>query len=688
MRAVFLRSLVVVAIGGLILAGVLYVASTVDGRPPAVLSIALTQPLPDEPTRGLSTTSLEVTFTEPVERESAADALVIEPRVAGSISWSGNVMIFTPSEPLALATAYAVSVRGGVEDLAGNRMADEPPPFAFETTGPPRVVETQPAEGETDVALEEPITVRFSALMDTASVEAALRLRPMFSHEVRWSGELLEIVPTEPLRAETHYAVEIGEAAFDVSGVALGEPVELGFRTLAPGLDISLVTPADGSDGIAPTAPLAIFFDRPIDPAPFSDDLLSITPDVAGSLELVDELGNQPAGPEEGQVLRFTPAGALPANTTFEVELAPGISALSGGGLAVPVRWTFTTGAPHTTLSNQITFLSDRAGVPNLWAMNVDGSAAHQVSTELTPILDYAVSPDGTSFVVGDGRRLIQVDADGENRRVLTEEGFLEFDATYAPDGESLAFARADASTGLGLGIWVRPIPGNAAEPIQVPPDAGVPESPTASGQPSEASSWLRAPRYAPDGDALAFVDPGGWVGIADLSSDLLTRVRYDARAAPLWLPDGSGLLLTGRASERTDDVAPLEAPVEPLAPNGTATVGVLESSASAVEASGFGQGASAEAVSADGRIAYLGSDGSLRVTDDPDEPGRVPPAVDGERISAAAFAPGEDSMVVVVLDDAASSASTAEGRIERIGVETVGREVLANDGWRPRWLP
>ena len=683
MRAVVLRSLAVVGIGAIVLAGVLYLASTVDGRPPTVVEVALTQTLPDEPTLGLTTTSIEVTFTEPVEQASAVAALSIDPSVEGTVSWSGAVMIYTPSEPLSLATSYTVSIAPSVEDLAGNRMTDPPPPFDFSTTGPPEVVETEPADGSTDVALEAPIELRFSTLMDTASVEAALRLRPSFAHEVRWSGQLLEILPTEPLQPETDYRVEIGEDAFDVSGVALEAPVDLSFTTLAPGLDLSLLVPSDGTDGIAQTSPIAVFFDRAIDPDSLSDDVLTLTPTVAGSVDLVDELGNEPADAEDGRVLRFTPSGPLPANTTFEVVLAPGVTGAGGGGLAEPVSWTFTTGAPHTTLSNQITFLTDRAGVPNLWAMNVDGTAAHQLSAELTAVLDYAVSPDGNSFVVGDGHRLVMVDADGSNRRILTEEGFLEFDPTYAPNGQRLAFARADATTGSGMGIWERPIPGDPTR-IEIPADAIPTPTPIASGDSGAAPEWLRAPRYAPDGEALAFVDATGVVGIVELTTDTVTRVDYDAQAPPLWLPDGSAVLLTGNPVDEASEPSPLTAPVEPLEPGrGGATVGVLRRPGNAVQETGFGDGVIAEAVSGDGRIAYLRADGSLLITDDDAEPGRVPAALAGERIGSAAFAPGEDAMVVVVLDS-----DPEEGRIERVELGGNARDVLANDGWHPRWLP
>lgn len=687
MRAVVLRSLAVIGIGGLLLGGILYVASTVDGRPPSVLGIALTQPLPDDPARGLPTTSLEITFTEPVDAETAADALSVEPAVEGAISWSGSVMIFTPDAPLELATGYTVSVGTGIEDLAGNRMTQAPAAFNFETTGPPQVVETEPADGAGDVGLTAPIQVRFSTLMDTASVEAALRLLPAFDHSLRWSGQLLEIVPTEPLAPETEYRVEIGEDAFDTSGVALGEQVRIGFRTIEPGLDLSQLVPTDGSDGIAPTSSIALFFDRPIDPETVSGDLLTITPAVAGSTELVDELGNQPAEPEDGRVLRFTPSGPLPANTTFTVGLAPGITGLAGGGLAEQISWTFTTGAPQPTLSNQVVFLSKRAGIPNLWAMNADGTAAHQLSTELTPILDYAVAPDGSSFVVGDGRRLVLVNADGTDRRVLTDEAHLEFDPAYAPNGQRLAFARSDAASGRGLGIWERQIPGDGATPVELPPTTTASPGPDGSPDGEVDTSWARAPRYSPDGEALAFVDPGGSVGIVDESGEEVTRVAYLAMAPPIWLPDSSAILLTGRATERTRDVRALEAPVGPLEPGVGVEVATLERSGSSVEEAAFGAGIAVTAVAPDGRIAHLGRDGSLRISDAVSERGSVPRGLAEVRIGGVAFAPGEDAIVVVVLEPDAGD-DTREGRIERVELGGLRREVMANDGWAPRWLP
>jgi hypothetical protein len=687
MRAVLLRSLTVIGIGGLVLAVLLYVASTVDTRAPTVADITLTQPLPDTPDVALITTGLAVEFTEPVDMASAPDALAIDPAVPGSVSWSGSTMIFTPRDPLELATRYTVTFGDGIRDAAGNRMTDLPPPFTFETTGPPEVVETVPADGAGDVALDAPIAISFSTLMDTASVEAALRLRPAFPHELRWSGLLLEIVPSEPLDTDREYRITIGEDAFDVSGVALDSPATIGFRTVSPGLRPSVLVPADGTDGIAPISPIAVIFDRPVDAGSVSaDDLLTITPEVAGSLDLVDADGEEPAEPSDAVILRFVPSGPLPANTTFVVELATAITSLDGDGLAEPVTWSFTTGAPQATLSNQITFLTDRSGVANLWAMNPDGTAPRQLSAELTPILDYAVAPDGSSFVVGDGRRLVLADASGADRRVLTDDPFVEFDPTYSPNGQRIAFGRADAETGRGLGLWELAVDGGGATRIELDGDLTATPDPSTSGTDDEPAQWLRAPRYAPDGETLAYVDLAGWVGIVDLASDEVTRTSYEAHAPPAWLPDGSGILLTGRELDGPLADPSFEDLVGPLEPSGTGEVVVLDPTASTLDESGFGSDARVAAIAADGRVAYLIGDGSLRIADGTAIGSAAVSRLRDERVAAVTFAPGEEAIAVVIL--AATDEGVTNGRIERVELDDGARRILTNDGWRPRWLP
>ena len=83
MRAAVLRSLAVIGVGGIVLAGVLYVATTFDARPPTVLEVRLTAPSADDELVALITTSMEVTFSEPVATDGAEAAVRLEPGVSG-----------------------------------------------------------------------------------------------------------------------------------------------------------------------------------------------------------------------------------------------------------------------------------------------------------------------------------------------------------------------------------------------------------------------------------------------------------------------------------------------------------------------------------------------------------------------------------------------------------------------------
>lgn len=682
MRAVLLRSLLVIGGGALVLAGLLYVASTVDARPPVVLSIAITQPVAGDPSLALITTSIEVAFSEPVAADDATAAIRLEPAVDGTASWSGNTIIFTPADALELSTAYEVTVTPGVRDLAGNAMTETPPSFTFETAGRPRIVATDPADGAADVPVEQAIGITFSTLMDTAVVQAELRVWPTIRYDLRWSGEQLEIVPNEPLRPDTEYEVSLSGEATDAAGVAIEAPFSITFSTVEPGLRADRLVPADGVDGIAPTTVIAIVFDRPIDPDSVDGDVLQITPDVAGTLDVAALPGEDPGEAAAGRVLRFTPSGPLAPNTTFDVEVAPEIvSATGGGGLAQPLSWSFTTGAPAATLSNQITFLSDRSGVANVWAMNPDGTGQHQVSAELAPILDYAVAPDGSSLIVADGRRLIFLRADGADRRVITGDEHWEFDPTYAPGGRVVAFGRADATSGEGLGLWQWEVGGGDPQPIELPDELPASPAPSASDD-DGAGGVLRGPRYSPDGLALAFVDASGAVGLLELPAQRLTLVPFAAAAPPAWLPDSSAVLLGGRPLDAPGEADPLLAPVGRLVPGAEDSVHRLARSGVSTRETALGAGWQLLAVAGEGTIAYATDQWQLGTTPDVDEAGG--PLLAGEaRVIAAAFAPGEEAMVIVVADEGA-----AAGGIERLDLADGDRTVLTTEGWLPRWLP
>ena len=696
MRSVLLRFLAVIVVGGALLAIILYVASTVDSRPPAVVRIELTQHLAGDEAVALTTTSVEVAFSEAVDHASAQEAFGIDPPLDGSFSWSGTTLTFTPTDPLPLESAFTVAVAAGVRDTAGNPTTAATDRFTFTTVGSPAVASTLPADGDDAVPLDAPVTVVFSTLMDTTSVEAALRLTPQQPFTLRWSGETLTVVPEGALEPDTTYRLEIDTTATDLAGTALDEPLELAFTTARPGLDVVTVVPADGVEGIAVTTSIALVFDRPLDPESVDGGQLDITPELAGSLDVVPLPGAAGLVETGERLLRFTPSGPLPANTTYEVTLAPGLRSADGGELTEPIAWTFTTGAPSATLSNQVVFVTDRSGTTNVWAMNPDGTNQRQVTAELSPVSDYAVAPDGRSLVVGDGATLVEQLVDGRDRRVLTDAAHLEFDPTYAPDGRTIAFGRADATTGAGLGIWLRGVAGGDAVALS-PPDelTGEPTPSPSSGASPVPAPLLREPAYAPDGAALAYVDTAGRVAMVELPADRLTTAPVRASGPLTWLPDSSGVLIVGTPLDRPlheRDAPRHEAgtPVQPLDPAGAADVDVLRlfRGSQRTQATSFADGAARLAVDGGGRVASIvldraGSGGQVWISTAGGGAHAAVGANGALHASWVAFTPERGTLIV-----ARSSGDGAPLGIFLVDLDTGRAERLTADGTRPRWLP
>ena len=697
MRSVLLRSLAVLLVGGAVLAGILFVASTVDLRPPVVTRIELTQHLGADEAVALTTTSVEVAFSEAVDRASAEAAFAIEPMLEGSFSWSGATLTFTPADPLPLESAFTVVLAAGVRDVSGNQTQAGAEPFAFTTVGSPRVASTTPPDGDDAVALDASVEVVFSTLMDTSSVEAAIAIDPPVPHRLRWSGETLTITPDDPLEADTTYRVEIDTTATDLAGTALDEPLEMAFTTARTGLDVAQLIPADGVEGIAPSTPIAITFDRPLDTESVDDAVLTTSPEIAGSLELAPLPGAAGMGDDGARLLRFTPSAPLPANTTVEVALAPGIRSADGGELTEPIVWTFTTGAASTTLSNQIVFLTDRAGVTNVWAMNPDGTNQRQVTAELSAVADFVVAPDGRSLVISDGAQLVEQLVDGRDRRLLTDAAHLEFDPAYSPDGRTIAFGRADAATGGGLGIWLRGVAGGDAVQLALPEELTGEPSPTPSAEDAPGPMpLLREPAFAPDGAALAFVDTAGRIGVVELPADRLTTAPLHAAGPLAWLPDSTALLIVGSRLDPTDGAGadPIHPPATPLVPldpaSATEDLEVLRlfRGARSVQATPLADGPARLVVDSTGRIASVvlerdGSGGAIWITT-AGGGAQAPVTGNGTLLASwVAFTPERRTLVV--------SRVTGEGAplgISLIDLDTGRAERLTVDGSRPQWQP
>ncbi|QQS17952.1 Ig-like domain-containing protein [Candidatus Saccharibacteria bacterium] len=95
--------------------GVMTTESVFYAQTPGNVKVASAQP---SGARVPLATSLSLTFDQPVDKNSAENAFYIQPKVAGSFSWSGNTMTYRVSG-LSEQTTYSYGVAPGIKPVFG-----------------------------------------------------------------------------------------------------------------------------------------------------------------------------------------------------------------------------------------------------------------------------------------------------------------------------------------------------------------------------------------------------------------------------------------------------------------------------------------------------------------------------------------------------------------------------------------
>ncbi len=123
-----------------------------------------------------ASSAFRISFDQPVELGAVRAALTFSPALTGTLEVAqapvgASAFVFTPSAPLAPATAYTVSLVGMV-DAAGAPLAASPT-LAISTTAAPRVVRFRPVHGTANVDRSAILSVRFTQPMERNSTKAA-----------------------------------------------------------------------------------------------------------------------------------------------------------------------------------------------------------------------------------------------------------------------------------------------------------------------------------------------------------------------------------------------------------------------------------------------------------------------------------------------------------------------------------
>ena len=269
--------------------------------------------------------AITLRFDQPMDPDSVAEALLIEPDVAGELSWPRpDTMIFTPAEQLGREQRYTVQI--GEAAVAANGLSlREPINLQLQTVGFLEVSSLTPAEG-TEIRRDDAVTVLFNrpvvpvvASQDQDQLLNPVVIEPEIEGKGEWiSTSIYRFTPTDGWAGGTQYKVTVPQGLEDVSGGVLAEAVETSFSTENPYLATSY--PWRGAEGLLLDAGFRLTFNMPMDRAS-TEAAVSLSREVPLTFSWDDF----------DQTLLITPTQPLEIGTSYLLDIDSSAQAQGGG---------------------------------------------------------------------------------------------------------------------------------------------------------------------------------------------------------------------------------------------------------------------------------------------------------------------------------------------------------------------
>ncbi|MCM5570437.1 Ig-like domain-containing protein [Burkholderiaceae bacterium FT117] len=219
-------------------------------RTPDTVAPTITSTTPANGATGVAVNgSLLVVFSEPMNPATMTPSNILLQdesggAVAGTVSYADRVATYTPGSLLETSKRHTVTVTTGVRDESGNSLA-APYTWSF-TTGtldlvPPTVASTSPANGETCVPTEAPVSARFSETLYRESVnESSFLLKDATNQLVSGSVGVdytgtLYLFPRNPLANAATYTATLTTGIEDLARNPLATEYSWSFTTQPAG---------------------------------------------------------------------------------------------------------------------------------------------------------------------------------------------------------------------------------------------------------------------------------------------------------------------------------------------------------------------------------------------------------------------------------------------------------------------
>ncbi len=347
-KAALIAGVIVFLLAGAAIVGIVSLRSTAQ---PAIAAPASVIGWGPGVSQGVPLTApISVYFNRPMDHASVERAWTMSPAVHGSFEWSGTSMTFRPSSPLAAGSYYRLHIGTSALDDQRHHL-HKPFSLSFATGDALNVEGESPAPGTSEVPVNSPVTLTFNhPMVALAGLGSPVRNPPGWHVSIKprtpgtgiWLGTSTWVYhPAGGLLPSSTYTITVAAGARDAWGLPLGARESWTFSTVRPA--VIGESPAQGSSGADPSAPVSVTFNQPMDAAT-----------TAQSFSLNGGSGAIPGSTSwVGNTLQFQPSMALSPNRTYTATVrSSAVSATGGSQLDAPVRWTFRVAPPPRVVAS------------------------------------------------------------------------------------------------------------------------------------------------------------------------------------------------------------------------------------------------------------------------------------------------------------------------------------------------
>lgn len=183
-------------------------------------------------------TPITVQFNQKVDSVSAVSAFRLLSQdgadVPGSFEQQGNTLVFSPTVMLDFDATYRVEIQAGVRSASGGEGMRKDFSWRFKTVPLPRIVGTEPSDGEQNAWPYTSFEIQFNAPIDPATVMPNLEMTPplsptqVYTYFNPWGHSFVLYFGAQP---DTEYEVQLGPDIADPYGNKTGQSMTVRFHT-------------------------------------------------------------------------------------------------------------------------------------------------------------------------------------------------------------------------------------------------------------------------------------------------------------------------------------------------------------------------------------------------------------------------------------------------------------------------